>query len=172
MSAAQLMTDLARLGIRIEAHGDRLRYSPRSAVTPNLTNRMKAHKGELLAILRRDPEAPAIDLTNATQVWQAALDRLEGDPLFPPDVIEGLQAADARWADDPEAGETDEGIEVIDPPDPCPECGTLELWQSLAGDWRCLRCDPPTKARRLREQAARLKTARTDSPRMNAKGDP
>lgn len=34
---------------------------------------------------------------------------------------------------------------------PCPKCGTLESWQSVAGDmfgltpgkWRCLRCDPP-----------------------------
>ena len=172
MSATQLIADLARLGIRIEAHGDRLRYSPRSAVTPDLAQRLKAHKSELLSILRRDPDATVIDLTNATAVWQAALDRLEGDPLFPPDVMEGLRAADARWADDPEAGEADEAIEVIDPPDPCPKCGTLELWQSLAGNWRCLRCDPPTKARRLRERAARLKTDRTDSPRMNARGDP
>lgn len=62
MSATQIITDLKQLGIRIEAHGDRLRYSPRSAVTPDLTRRMKAHKGELLAILRRDPDAPAIDL--------------------------------------------------------------------------------------------------------------
>ena len=138
MSAADLKTDLDRLGIRIEAHGDRLRYSPRSAVTPDLAARMKAHKGELLAILRRDTEAPTIDLPDA---------------LFPPD--------------DPEAGETDEAIEVIDPPDPCPKCGTLELWQSLAGDlfgrtpgrWRCVKCDPPTTARRIRELAARLKAA-------------
>lgn len=101
MIAAQLMTDLARLGIRIEAHGDRLRCSPRSAVTPDLVGRLKAHKGELLAILRRDPEAPATRRTDANQVWQAALDRLEGDPLFPPDVMEGLRAADARWAGDP-----------------------------------------------------------------------
>ena len=98
MTAAQLMIDLARLGIHIEAHGDRLRYSPRSAMTPDLADRVKAHKGELLAILRRDPEAPSIDLTDATQVWQAALDRLEGDPLFPPDLMEGLRAADAQWA--------------------------------------------------------------------------
>jgi hypothetical protein len=48
------MTELARLGIRIEAHGDRLRYSPRSAVTPDMAQRMKAHKGELLGILRCD----------------------------------------------------------------------------------------------------------------------
>ena len=54
VSAARLMTDLAQLGIRIEAHGDRLRYSPRSAVTPDLADRMKDHKGDLLAILRRE----------------------------------------------------------------------------------------------------------------------
>lgn len=90
------MNDLARLGIRIEAHGDRLRYSPRSAVTPDLADRMKAHKGELLALLRDDPEAPAIDLTNAMAVWQAALDRLEGNPLFPPDVMKALRAANVR----------------------------------------------------------------------------
>ena len=158
------MIDLARLGVHIEAHGDRLKYLPRSAVTPDLAERMKAHKGELLAILRRDREAPAIDLTDATRVWQAAPDRLEGDPLFPLDVMEGLRAADARWADDPEAGETVEATEVIDPPDICPECGTLELWQSLAGNWRCLRCDPPTKAQRLRERAARLKLKAQSRP--------
>ena len=116
MSAAQLMTDLAQFGIRIEAQGDRLRYSPRSAVTPDLARRMKAHKGELLAILRPEADAPTIDLTDAMAVWQAALDRLEGDPLFPPDVMEALRAADAQWADDPEAGEA---IEVIDPPGGC-----------------------------------------------------
>ena len=57
-SASDLMVDLARLGIQLEAHGDRLRYSPRSAVTPDLADRMKAHKAELLAILRPEIEAP------------------------------------------------------------------------------------------------------------------
>ena len=73
--------------------------------------------------------------------------------IDPPDE---LREADARSVDDPEAGD-DEHIEVIDPPDPCPECGSLELWQTLTGNWRCLRCDPPTTARRLRERAARRK---------------
>jgi hypothetical protein len=97
MSAAELITDLARLGIRLEARGDRLRYSPRSAVTPDLADRMKAHKGELLTILRRDPDAPRIDLDNPAAVWQAALDRLDGDPLFPPDVLSEFREASVRW---------------------------------------------------------------------------
>ena len=50
MNAAQVMTELTQLGIHIEAHGDRLRYSPRSAVTPDLVQRMKAHKAELLTM--------------------------------------------------------------------------------------------------------------------------
>jgi hypothetical protein len=52
MNAAQLLTELTRLGVRIEAHGERLRYSPRSAVTPDLAKRMKAHKGELMTMAR------------------------------------------------------------------------------------------------------------------------
>ncbi len=116
-------------GIRLEAHGDRLRYSPRSAVTPDLAERMTAHKAELLALLR--PEADPVEST------------------------------------DHEAESISEAMEIIDPPDPCPECGTLEQWQTVAGNWRCLRCDPPTKARRLRERADRLRGL----PRRNSNDD-
>ena len=93
MSVANLIADLDRLEIQLEAHGDRLRYSPRSAVTPELAQRMKDHKCELLTILQPASDAPAL--------WQAALDRLAGDVLFPPDMIEALRAADAQWADAP-----------------------------------------------------------------------
>jgi len=40
VSVANLIADLDRLEIQLEAHGDRLRYSPRSAVTPELAQRM------------------------------------------------------------------------------------------------------------------------------------
>jgi hypothetical protein len=53
MSAAELLMDLGRLGIRLEADGERLRYRPQSALTPDLLTRLKAHKGELLTMLRR-----------------------------------------------------------------------------------------------------------------------
>ena len=82
--------------------------------------RLKAHKGELLAILR--PEAGASSI----------------DPTEPMD-------GSAPEALDPDGWPAD----CIDPGklDPCPKCGTLELWQSLVGTWRCQRCDPPTTAR-------------------------
>lgn len=170
MNAAELLLDLDRRGIRLEAHGDRLRYSPRSALTPDLLARLKAHKAELLAMLRPAPEVARI-ASNAAAVWQAALDRLEGDPLFSPDLMEVLRAGDARWANDephseaandpaPEpVGPECELVDYIDASGltPCPKCGTLELWQTLAGNWRCLHCDPPTTSRRLAESAARIR---------------
>ena len=106
MSAADLLTELTRLGIHLEANGDRLRYSPRSAVTRDLARRMTVHKAALLKILSIKSDTPAIDLNDATAVWQAALDRLDGDPLFPPDLMEALRSADAQWRHEPE---TDQG---------------------------------------------------------------
>ena len=52
MIATELLADLTRLGIRLEAHGDRLRFWPRSAVTTDMGARIKTHKDELLAVLR------------------------------------------------------------------------------------------------------------------------
>ena len=46
---------------------------------------------------------------------------------------------------------------AVDPPPPCRQCGSLELWETLAGTWRCLRCDPPIHARRLEEKARQLR---------------
>ena len=57
MSAAELLANLDRLGVRLEAHGDRLRYQPRSALTPDLLVRPKAHKADVLAMLRPAPES-------------------------------------------------------------------------------------------------------------------
>ncbi len=46
-----LLGDLRNQGITIQAHGSKLRYHPRSAMTDTLLKRLKAHKGILLAIL-------------------------------------------------------------------------------------------------------------------------
>ena len=47
-AAGDLLAELWRRGIQVEAHGDRLRYRPRSAVTPELAQRLKSRKAELL----------------------------------------------------------------------------------------------------------------------------
>lgn len=52
MIVINLLAELIRLGIRLAAHGDRLRFHPRWAVTPDLADRLKAHKADLLEVLR------------------------------------------------------------------------------------------------------------------------
>jgi len=60
MKTSELIAELTRLGVRLEAHGDRLRYYPRSLVTPALADRLKAHKCGLLAMLQSESvESPA-----------------------------------------------------------------------------------------------------------------
>jgi len=62
----------------------------------------------------------------------------------------------------------------------CSECGGLEAWEPIAGDlfgatpgrWRCLKCDPPTKARRLAEKVARLRKGGPKTPQNERKGRP
>jgi len=49
---AGLLAELVRRGIKLYARGNRLRYCPRSAMTPDLAERLKACKPQLLAILR------------------------------------------------------------------------------------------------------------------------
>ena len=50
MSTEALLVELKRLGVEIEADGDRLRYAgPEGAVSPELIRRLKAHKVDLIA---------------------------------------------------------------------------------------------------------------------------
>jgi hypothetical protein len=75
MSAAEILADLARRGIRLEADPERLRYYPRSALTPDLLERLKANKAELLASIERFDERAAI------MEFDAGLSRHEAERL-------------------------------------------------------------------------------------------
>jgi hypothetical protein len=51
MSTGALLAELKRLGVEIEADGDRLRYAgPEGAISPELIGRLKAHKADLIAV--------------------------------------------------------------------------------------------------------------------------
>jgi hypothetical protein len=90
MSVINLMSDLQEHGIQLEARGDRLRYSPKAAMTPELAERVKTHKPALLAILTANDVPAAV-------LWQAALDLLEDDPEFPPETLGACRRAEASW---------------------------------------------------------------------------
>jgi hypothetical protein len=150
----QLLRTLTQLGIRLEADGDRLRYAPRSAVTPDLAKRMKAHKPELLAMLRPSPrtEESADELLDelAQRGCLLGLDEAGGLVMddVPLDMAGAVTDHEAELTRNlrVEAASMAEAIgRMIDPPAPCQKCRSLELWQILAGNWRCLRCDPPSR---------------------------
>ena len=106
---------------------------PRSVLTPDLAERLKTHKADLLTILRPagalgdDDLAPAVDAITT--------------PENQAKVATGLNG----WDD------------AIEPPAPCPACGGLMFWWNPLGDRRCLRCDSPKTAIRLLEKAERLR---------------
>jgi hypothetical protein len=144
MSLVHLLADVARLGIKLEVCGDRLRYHPRSLVTSDLVARLKARKAELLPLLGGGDPATVIDPCGAG--WHPGWLDLEWIERVGPDGRRSLihpDHGDDQW-------------EEIDGLEPCHQCGRYELWRTLAGTWRCLRCDPPTTARWVMEEAARI----------------
>jgi hypothetical protein len=57
-----------------------------------------------------------------------------------------------------------DGLEWIEPDEDipfrtCPKCGGIDLWETIAGTWRCQHCDAAAwqRSRSLREKAARLR---------------
>ncbi len=71
-----------------------------------------------------------------------------------------------RW-EAPNVPEADRWWAVADledlpqPGGPCPRCGSMELWETIAGTWRCQHCDAVAFRRSLDliELAARLRAA-------------
>ncbi|MGD0517787.1 MAG: hypothetical protein ABSA26_09660 [Thermoguttaceae bacterium] len=60
---------------------------------------------------------------------------------------------------DPQVADVDEAPDFDSlplPGDPCPKCQSLELWESMAGGWRCMNCNPPLAALRLLDRVSKL----------------
>ena len=135
-TAADLLAELTELGIELVASGDRLRYRPRSAVTPDLVERLRIHKAELLAILGQ---------SEGRDGATGGMGALRGEHTLSVDPGEFLPI----WRQ-----------HYIEPPEPCPGCGGLLYWWNVWGDRRCMTCDPPVAAMRLLERAERIRRRR------------
>jgi hypothetical protein len=57
-SAVALLVELTRRGVELQAHGDRLRFRPVSAVTDDLRDRFTRHKADILRVLAQPPVVP------------------------------------------------------------------------------------------------------------------
>jgi len=151
----QILHELHSIGVTLTAHGENFRLEPGSQVPSELADRVRVHKGELLAFLRSEADTTD-DVPDQRDGDHHADDRFE-------------QWIELRW---PDGGmswihphHAGNELDVIDPPAPCTECGRLELWQSPAGKWRCVRCDPPRQPRRIRRMPPRhADTCQVDWP--------
>jgi len=147
--AGELLVELFRRGVTVKADGDKLRFFPRSKLTPELVEQLRQHKGAILKTLSRVlvPARPAKPSTGPT---------LDTADETLPAPRESAGSVDAGWLD---------GGDELPDLEPCPQCGGLELWESCGWPrpWLCLRCDPPTRALRLLDalEQIRARTGRT-----------
>jgi TubC N-terminal docking domain len=150
--AGTLLMELTGLGVEVQANGDGLRFRPRSALTPDLVERLKTHKPEILAILRDGqrvdgegsddagteivngvairftPEATAKDRAIARAIANDADKSTRAEPIgdCPVKVPEGWRPD--RWA-----------AELRIKADACDElhAATADQWRRMAYDIEC-----------------------------------
>ena len=74
MTPAALLDELTRRGVTITPNGDKLRLRPAAALPPDLVEQVRAHKPEILTLLRQSRSSPA-------DPWPSSLDGLGGKGL-------------------------------------------------------------------------------------------
>lgn len=139
-----LIHDLGHAGItQMVADGDRLRFCPRSAMTPQLAERVRANKCPLLAAFSSGmaigdvincpggaSETSASSLScgpTAEFPGPAEMGRSKSDGVPKPQTT---TVNDADWPGD-----------GVDPGAPCARCGSLDKWWDAVGGEHCQACD-------------------------------
>lgn len=92
---AVILADAARRGIILQAHAGKLRFRPRSAMTSDLSERIKAHAPELLALLAE----PATDTTPPSDMPTVPVDAESGVSSVV-SVSERGRPSLGRWSED------------------------------------------------------------------------
>jgi hypothetical protein len=108
--------DCLKVNLSPDGNGGLRLSAPRGLITRALISLLKQHKSELQALLA--------ERAGSTDAF-CSEGRL-GDVPEVPDKF--------GWDDD-----------RIDPDEIpiCATCGLIDAWQSVLGEWRCTRCDPP-----------------------------
>jgi hypothetical protein len=148
MSAVELLDELRRSGVTLEAHGERLRYAPKTAVSASLAERMRTHKRELLAILAKSLDLPKTAGSGHQRDGP-------GQAIQPRRTLGSGRLADGCHSTAPQpalaAGRSMRGKPIA--------AGTLvgdpRHGKPEGPKWRCSRCDPSKHSERIRRLAAR-----------------
>jgi len=124
-------------GIVLGVAGEKLTVdAPEGVITSHFLAELRQHKASLIEILRKGGSGPA------AQQSRGDLDQTTA-PGIPND------ADILPWE------------EYIEPPDPCPKCGSLMIWWDVLDGQHCMICEKPKygveKAAQLRELARRLR---------------
>ncbi len=131
--APAILATCREKGIVLGVAGEKLIVdAPEGVITPDLLAQLRQHKAGLIEFLQ------------------------DGWP----------ETETARSADDPDdAALPDRDMapweECVEPPDPCPKCGSLMIWWDVLGGRHCMICDKPKhphgKAAELRKLATWLR---------------
>lgn len=62
MLVSEILAEVGRQGVSLFSKGDRLRFWPKSALTPELLEELKRHKAEILAVLGEEPVRSASEV--------------------------------------------------------------------------------------------------------------
>ncbi len=149
--------------LRIDAGNLVIRGPKRYA---DLAKQLIEHKSEVLLVLQPAADVDAdYDAGGERQAIQDEAREAEARIALADDA-----AVDDRFADW-QASLDEAGMTVLTPPNyaadfdlidaadlsACLKCGSLELWQSEVGTWRCSKCDPPARADGLRKLADKIR---------------
>lgn len=124
-TAAELRNELQALGVTLAVDGDRLRFSPRSAVTGELLERLRTCKAELLAMMLQPQDGGPSDAAGGDPQDLQPQDLPGGDPL-------GADGAHGDAGQPPQA-HSETTIR-------CPWCSSRRLLEGTSGLW-CADCE-------------------------------
>jgi hypothetical protein len=146
-----LLEELAAVNLKITLQGTDLVIRPASRLTPELRERLRARKGELVAaltplgrvndrgelVMTRE-DLPELERRLRSYGWQV---ERRGDQLV-------CQKRRSRLKRKAEGEKVDPSARSVPappalPPETCYACGGREFWVSLYGVVICVRCHPP-----------------------------
>jgi hypothetical protein len=162
-----ILDELLARGVTLFLDGDRMRYrAPKGAYTPELRTLVADHRDALrrrlaslcaggptdgLQVVATAREATSVMLRPGTEnhggdgeTTTGSVDEADWSEYTTADGRDGLRRVDV--ADQQDIA-----------PEACPTCNGSERWQDFGGGWHCERCEPRTRATRLRERARQVR---------------
>jgi hypothetical protein len=147
MITAKLLEDLCQRGVTLVAEGNRLRYRPKEAVSPELKSLLAQHKAELLTLLKDNASeslpfpTPVSALRHALRQWYDLMAQEADGHLLTPEETRALLSEIRRLWDDvgpafAESIHRQEAREHYQRTGRCPFCGQRGIFHdpSLGGE--------------------------------------